>query len=191
MVRLIQYNMRNFLAFALCLLTVPLALAQGYKPHAGETALKMEIEGRGTVWIRLLTKQAPKTTEHIVRLAKNGFYDNQRFHRADRTPKPYLVQVGDPGSKNGNIDDLSIGSGGSGARIPYEDSGMPNVAGAVGLARIVEDKESGDSQFYILLGVSKFLDGRYTVFGNVVSGMDVVKRIERGDRIVSVSVVNG
>lgn len=183
--------MRNLFAFLICLLLVPFALAQGYRPKSGETALKLEIEGRGTVWIRLNTKAAPKTTEHIIRLVKNGFYDGQRFHRADKTPKPYLVQVGDPASKSGDLDAQEMGSGGSGARIGYEDTGMTNGVGAVGLARIMEDKESGDSQFYIVLSPSKFLDGRYTVFGTVVAGMDIVKRIEKGDRIVNATIVTG
>jgi cyclophilin family peptidyl-prolyl cis-trans isomerase len=59
----------------------------------------------------------------------------------------------------------------------------------VGLAAIPGDKNSGDCQFYILLSKARFLDGNYTVFGRVVAGMDVVKKVERGDRITSVSVL--
>lgn len=174
-----------FLLCALCLL--PLAAAQGYKPKAGETVLKLEVEGRGDVYIKLHTKEAPKTTTQILKLAKNGFYDGQRFHRVESSPKPYLVQIGDPASKNG---DLS-GNGGSGDKLKYEDSGFSNVVGAVGLARPKDDPAGGDSQFYILYDRASFLDGDYTVFGQVVAGMDVVKKVQKGDRVVRISVISG
>jgi cyclophilin family peptidyl-prolyl cis-trans isomerase len=73
--------------------------------------------------------------------------------------------------------------------VDYEDSGYPNDEGAVGLAAIPGDKDSGDSQFYILLSRARFLDGNYTVFGKVVAGMDTVRKVERGDRILSVSIL--
>jgi cyclophilin family peptidyl-prolyl cis-trans isomerase len=79
-----------------------------------------------------------------------------------------------------------MGSGGSGARVPYEDSGLPNDTGYVGLSTLPRDRDSGDSQFYILLGPSRFLDGQYTVFGRVTQGMDVVRSIQLGDRITSI-----
>ncbi len=87
-------------------------------------------------------------------------------------------------------EDPSIGSKGSGARIPYEDSGHSNEKYAVGLAALLsKDRDSGDSQFYIVLGDgNRFLDGNYTVFGAVISGKDVVDRLEKGDRITSVTI---
>lgn len=185
--RLNDWNsMRTLLILICALLILPLSLAQsGLK--AGETGVKIEIEGRGDVVLRLYTKEAPKTTAHILRLVRQGFYDGHRFHRVEKTPKPFLVQVGDPNSKTG---DLS-GNGGSGAKIAYEDSGFRHIAGAVGLGHAVGDRDSGDSQFYMLLDQSTFLDGNYTVFGQVVSGMDVLRRIERGDRITRVTIVSG
>ncbi len=153
-----------------------------------ELELKLSIEGRGEVVIRLLAQEAPKTVQHIVQLVKSGFYTDLRFHRVDKIPKPYLVQVGDPQSKSGNLDDPAMGTQGSGMTVPFEDSGRANVGGAVGLAHLVRDSDSGDSQFYILLGPSKFLDGHYTVFGEVVSGMAVVDHIQKGDRITSASI---
>ncbi|HTQ08905.1 MAG TPA: peptidylprolyl isomerase, partial [Fimbriimonadaceae bacterium] len=77
-----------------------------------------------------------------------------------------------------------------GARVPYEDSGHSNDKYAVGLARVVsKDRDSGDSQFYIVLGDgNNFLDGSYTVFGTVVDGKDVVDHLERGDQITSITV---
>jgi cyclophilin family peptidyl-prolyl cis-trans isomerase len=179
--------MRAILALLLILLTVPMGLAQAYRPKPGETVMKIEIEGRGDVYVRLFTKEAPRTTAHIQKLVRNGFYNGQRFHRVERSPRPYLAQIGDPASRSGDL--ANAGNGGSGARIPYEDSGFEHRAGMVGLARTVQDPNSGDSQFYITLAPAKFLDGKYTVFGRVVDGMDVVRKIERGDRVVSVSIL--
>src|SRR6476619_2226297 len=113
-----------------------------------DATMRVSVEGKGTFTITLYTDKAPKTTSQIMRLAKSGFYDGQRFHIAIRSPRPYRVQVGDPASKNGNMEGL----GGSGAKVPFEDTGLPNVAGAVGLSHIPDDKNSGDSQFYVLLG---------------------------------------
>lgn len=151
-------------------------------------SLRLEIEGKGTVVIRLYPDKAPKAVTHIAKLAKDGFYDGLRFHRADRTPRPYLVQVGDPQSRSGNLDAADMGTHGTGVKIAYEDSGLPNVAGAVGLARLGQDRDSGGSQFYVLLAPQRFLDGNYTVFGQITEGMDVVKAIVKGDRIVKATV---
>lgn len=178
--------MRLLTLLLLVLLTVPMALGQAYRPKAGETVIKVEVEGRGNIYIRLYTQQAPKATAQILKLVKSGFYDGQRFHRVERTPKPYLVQIGDPNSKSG---DLS-GNGGSGAKIPFEDTGFKHEAGTVGLAHAVDDRDAGDSQFYMLLDRASFLDNNYTVFGKVVDGMDVLQNIRRGDRVVSVTVVS-
>lgn len=169
--------MRRLLPLLLTLFLAVFAHAQS------DPSLKLEIEGRGTVIIRLYRDKAPKAVAQIVKLAKSGFYDGLRFHRADRTPRPYLVQVGDPKSKSGDLNAPGMGTNGTGARIAFEDSGLTNVAGAVGLARLGQDRDSGDSQFYILLGAQRFLDGNYTVFGQVTDGMDVVRKIEKGDRI--------
>ena len=149
-----------------------------------DASMRVSIEGKGSFTITLYTAKAPKTTAQIIKLAKGGFYDRQRFHIAIRSPRPYRVQVGDPSSKSG---DLS-GTGGSGSTVPYEENDLTNVAGMVGLSHDPNDKNSGDSQFYILLGSARFLDGSYTVFGKVTDGMDVVEKIEKGDRIEKVSV---
>lgn len=152
-----------------------MAMGQNYTPRAGETVLKIEVEGRGNVFIRLYTKEAPKTTSHILELVRNGFYNGNKFKRVEKSPKPYLVQVGEHDKSNG--------------KIPYEDSGFKNLEGAVGLAHPVEDRDAGDGQFYMLLARASFLDNNYTVFGQVVQGMDVLQKIEKGDRIVSITVM--
>jgi cyclophilin family peptidyl-prolyl cis-trans isomerase len=155
----------------------------------GETVLKMEVEGRGNIYILLRTKEAPQTTTHILALVKNGFYNGQRFHRVERVPKPFLVQIGDPTSKSGPID--AAGTTGSGAHIPFEETHFKDTVGAVGLVRNLDDKNSGDSQFYMLLDKAPFLDGNYTLFGQVVVGLDVLKKIQKADRVLAITVLQG
>lgn len=188
-------DMRQFMR---CITTLAAAvsavscLAQGYAPQPGETILRLDIESRGAIYIKLHTKEAPKTTAHIAKLAREGFYNGQRFFRVVREPRPYLVALGDPDSRDArNIESPTIGQKGSGGRIPYEETGFKNEAGAVGLSTLPKDRNSGDSQFYMLLAPSRFLDGNYTVFGRVVSGMDVLNRIERGDLVTRASILNG
>lgn len=184
--------MRIVLALLLVLSGLAVAAGpSGLTPAApqGESTLKVAVEGRGNFVIKLYGKEAPKACAQIAKLAKSGFYNGQRFFRVTRTPRPYIAQVGDPASRN-SVDAPGIGSGTTGTRIPYEDSGHTNEKYAVGLATLLSnDRDSGDCQFYIVLGDgNKFLDGSYTVFGKVVSGTDVVDRLEKGDRITSVTV---
>lgn len=181
--------MRIWLALILLALVAPLALGQSYSPKPGETVMRLAIEGRGNVFIVLHTKQAPKTTSRIIALVNQGFYNDQRIFRAEKSPRPFMIQMGDPNTKSKGVDDPSVGSGGSGVKIAYEDSGFTSDEGAVGLATIPGDKNSGDSQFFILLGRARFLDGNYTIFGQVVAGMEIVKKLERGDKIVSAAIL--
>lgn len=185
----IQVTMRSLLILVSIFCLGALVLAQTYSPRQGETVIKIVIEGRGNIFIKLHTKEAPRTTARILELVNSGFYNGQLVFRAEKTPRPYAIQMGDPYTKTKQIDDPLIGTGGSGKPIPYEDSGYPNEEGAVGLSAKPGDKNSGDSQFYILMSRARFLDGNYTVFGQVVAGLDVVKRVERKDRILSISVV--
>ncbi|HJP82787.1 MAG TPA: peptidylprolyl isomerase [Fimbriimonadaceae bacterium] len=179
----------KFAVWFLCLILCAAGFGQSYTPKAGETVMKIVIEGRGNIFIKLHTKEAPKATNQIRTLASQGFYDGQLVFRAEKSPRPFMIQMGDPQTKTRGTDDPVIGSGGSGKKVEYEDSGYPNDEGAVGLAAIPGDKNSGDSQFYILLSRARFLDGNYTVFGKVVAGMDTVRKVERGDRILSVSIL--
>jgi cyclophilin family peptidyl-prolyl cis-trans isomerase len=153
--------------------------------------MKLTIQGRGEVVIKLFTKDAPKATAHIIQLAKNGFYDGQRFYRVIKTPRPYLVQLGAPDSRTKSMDDPALPKQGTGTRVPYEDSGHSNDAiGVVGLSANQGDKNSGDAQFYMLLAPAKFLDGNYTVFGKVISGLEVLRSIEKGDTVTSATISN-
>ncbi|MFN7172387.1 MAG: peptidylprolyl isomerase [Fimbriimonadaceae bacterium] len=184
MKRLVLFFVASILALTLC---VGVTWGQGAR---GETLLRVEVENRGDVWIKLHTKEAPRTTSRIIELAEQGFYNGQRFFLVAKTPRPFLIRAGDPLSKDpSQLDSDKMGTGGTGQKIPFEDSGFSNRTGAVGLATLANDKNSGDSQFYILLGDHPFLDGSYTVFGQVVQGMDVVNKVEKGDRIIRITVV--
>jgi len=157
------------------------------KQQQADTTIRVSVEGRGTIVIKMFTKEAPKACGHILDLVRQGFYDGQRFFRVTRTPRPFIAQAGDPASRSG-VDGPAIGQGGSGAgvSIPYEDSGHSNDKYAVGL--VLKNRTGGDSQFYIVLGDgNNFLDGSYTVFGTVTEGKDVVDHLEKGDRITSIT----
>ncbi len=164
---------------------------QAYQPASGETVIVMQIEGKGEVVISLNTQAAPKTTAQIIRLAQSGFYNGQKFFRVVKTPRPFLAQFGDPQTKTKDVTDPSIGTGGSGTTVPFENTGLKNVEGAVGLSLKENDKNTGDSQFYINLANNGFLDGGYAVFGKVVKGLDLVKGLNVGDKVTSVTVKRG
>jgi cyclophilin family peptidyl-prolyl cis-trans isomerase len=110
-----------------------------------------------------------------VTLAKKGYYDGVTFHRVE--PK-FVVQGGDP---------KGDGTGGPGYTIKDEFNKQKHVRGAVAMARTQAPNSAG-SQFYVTLAPAHFLDGQYTVFGRVTSGMDVVDKIKVGDKMKSVKV---
>lgn len=131
---------------------------------------------KGAIVLELYGKDAPLTTANFVKLAKAKFYDGLYFHRV---VPGFVIQGGDPA---GN------GSGGPGYTIKREIAPkLKHVEGALAMARTPEPDSAG-SQFYITLAVTPQLDNEYAVFGKVVEGMDVVKKIEVGDKIVSVTV---
>ena len=119
--------------------------------------------------IELRPDLAPKHVARIKELTRKGFYNGLVFHRVI---DGFMAQTGDP---QGN------GTGGSGVKLPAEFSRQPFDRGTVGMAR-ADDPNSGDSQFFICLAPAEFLDGKYTVWGQVVSGMEFVDKIKKGDR---------
>jgi cyclophilin family peptidyl-prolyl cis-trans isomerase len=145
-----------------------------------ENTLLMETS-RGTVTIRLRPDLAPNHVKRIKELVREGFYDGTVFHRVI---DGFMAQTGDP---------TGTGMGGSGKKLKAEFSKAPHVRGAVSMAR-ANDPDSADSQFFICFGEARFLDGKYTVWGEVTSGMEAVDKIKRGepvqnpDKIVSVKV---
>jgi len=128
----------------------------------------------GTIDIQLYSKDAPKTVARILELVKKGFYDGLTFHRV---VPGFVVQGGDP---------KGDGTGGSGQNLPAEFNNHEHVEGTVSMARAA-DPNSADSQFYISLGRHPHLDHNYTVFGQVVKGMDAVQKIKQGDKMVKVT----
>ena len=134
----------------------------------------------GTIEVELFPASAPKTVANFVSLAESGFYNNLVWHRIVDSPQPFVIQTGDPNTRNG--DRSTWGTGGSGTTIPLEtNSSLRNDQGYIGMARGAA-ANSGSSQFYINLTNNPSLDGHYTLFGKVISGMDVV------DAIASVQV---
>ncbi len=168
------------------------ASQSSYQPKSGETVMIVSFGGARNVVIQLNTAKAPKTTQKIIGLVNRNFYTGIRVHKAVRKPRPFLITLGDPKTKTTtNMNDPQIGQGGSGQKINFENTGLKNVKGAVGLSTLPGDKNSGDSQFYILLADQGFLDGSYTVFGKVVEGMNVVESIQLGDQVTSVTIKRG
>ena len=132
---------------------------------------------RGTIQIELAVIDAPLTVETFVTLARKGFYDGLTFHRV---VPDFVIQGGDP---------RGDGEGGPGFTIRDELSQQPFLRGSVGIALDWED--TGGSQFFITHSPQPHLDGRYTVFGYVVTGMDVVDRLVPWDVIRSVRIWDG
>ena len=134
---------------------------------------------RGTIEFETYPEEAPKTVARIVELVNKGFYDGQRFHRAE---PGFLVQIGDPASRDVSRQEW-WGRAGAGKPIGAAEitKKRTNVEGAVGMAYTGNDPKRADSQFYVLLKTHPELNERYTVFGRVIAGMDVVSRIRRGD----------
>lgn len=129
---------------------------------------------RGVIRIALDAQAAPRTVENFARLARARYFDGLVYHRV--VPN-FVVQDGCP---------RGDGWGGPGYAIPCEYNDKPYAAGTVGMA--LSGKDTGGSQWFITLSPQPRLEGRYTVFGEVVSGMEVVERLQPGDRIVSVDV---
>jgi peptidylprolyl isomerase len=125
----------------------------------------------GRVTIKLRPDLAPKHVERIEKLAKEHFYDGISFHRVI---DGFMAQAGDP-----------TGTGMSGSRyldLKAEFSNTPFKRGVLGMARQPGDNDSANSQFFIVYADAPQLNGKYTVFGEVVSGMDVVDKIKKGSK---------
>ncbi len=128
----------------------------------------------GTIEVELYPAQAPKTVANFVSLAQLGFYKNLVWHRI---VKGFVIQTGDPNSRDAGGNNNTWGQGGSSQTVPLEiDSSLHNLSGFLGMARST-DPNSGSSQFYINLVDNPSLDGNYTVFGKVISGMNVALTI--------------
>ncbi len=157
-----------------------------------ENTILMELKG-GTVTIQLLPDVAPKHVERMKELARAGKYDNVAFHRVI---DGFMAQTGDVA--HGNMEnDFNIGRAGTGGSdlpdLPAEFSKIPHARGSLGAARSA-NPNSANSQFFINFKDNDFLNGQYTVYGQVIEGMEHVDAITRGeppmnpDRMISVKV---
>jgi peptidylprolyl isomerase len=142
--------------------------ASSLTTQAGELENMLYLELKdGRVVIELLPDVAPNHVARIKELTREGFYDGLKFHRVI---DGFMAQTGDP---KGN------GTGGSGQNINAEFSTEKHVRGVVSMAR-AQSPNSADSQFFIVLKDSFFLDGQYTVWGRVTEGMEFVDQIKKG-----------
>ena len=166
------------LAVALVVSAHASAFAQAkLSPGAGPSIVVVETE-KGTFEFETYPNEAPKTVDHILALIKRNFYNGLRFHRAEFS----LVQVGDPATRNMTMREW-WGRAGSGKPIGAAEPTKKrrNVRGAVAMAYPGTDAKAADSQFFILTKPHPDFDGKYTVFAQVIKGMEVVDKIQVAD----------
>ena len=177
---------KKILVCALCVLC-GFAFGQRSAAQAAGPVIVVETS-KGTFAFETYPEEAPKTVAHVVELVKQGFYDGQRIHRA---VPGFVIQWGDPRSRDlAQESDWGLG--------PAASSGKPigtseisrkhtHTAGAVGMSHPGLPSQA-DSQIYVTLANRPDLNFKYTVFGQVIEGEDVLSRLERGDVIRRVSV---
>ncbi|HIF96422.1 MAG TPA: peptidylprolyl isomerase [Myxococcales bacterium] len=129
------------------------------------------IENKGSILLELYPELAPKTVASFIELARSGFYDGTTFHR---TLPGFMIQGGDPNSRDRNPG--NDGEGGPGFTLPDEFSPAPHQRGTLSMANTGQPN-SGGSQFFIVHGDARHLDGRHTVFGRVAAGIEVADAI--------------
>ena len=141
---------------------------------------------KGTIEFETYPEEAPKTVARILELVKKNFYTGLRFHRAEPN---FVIQIGDPVSRD-MTREAWWGRQGSGTPIGVAEitKKRRHVAGAVSMAYPGIGRKLADSQFFITRRAAPELDGKYTVFGKVIKGMDVVAKIQRGDVLKRASV---
>ncbi|MDY6407551.1 MAG: peptidylprolyl isomerase [Pseudomonadota bacterium] len=157
------------------LLTLFITTGKGYAMDK-ENTLYLDLD-YGRVVIELNPTIAPKHVARIKELTRQGFYDGVKFHRVI---PGFMAQTGDP---------TGTGMGGSGQKLKAEFNNMPHVRGTVSMARAM-DPDSADSQFFICFDDARFLDGKYTAFGQVTQGMEFVDKIKAGTSANNGAVAN-
>lgn len=163
-----------------------------YKPNGKETAVFKT--SKGDITVKLLGTDAPIHVGNFIELVRKGFYDDTKFHRYIES---FVVQGGDPDTKDATTEFVAeegakpdgqgaFGTGGPGyfikGEFDLEKNPNKHVEGALGMARS-QNPDSAGSQFYFTLAPVPSLDGGYTVFGVVTSGMNVVNKLRAGDVI--------
>lgn len=127
---------------------------------------------KGNITLTLYTKDAPKTVANFVSKANAGFYKNLTFHRVE----DWVVQGGDP-----------AGNGTGGGKMQTEINSKPFITGSLGMARGSDINVTNDAQFFITKSDASWLNNQYTNFGIVTSGMDVINKLQVGDKILDIT----
>jgi peptidyl-prolyl cis-trans isomerase B (cyclophilin B) len=171
------------LVAGLGLLTLTNLSGQQKSPGAGPIVVLETV--KGTIEFETYPEEAPKTVANIVALVKRGFYNGLRFHRAE---KNLLIQVGDPVTRDmSKIEWWGRQSSGKPIGVAEFSKKLRHVRGAVAMAHTGSAKDA-ESQFYITLRAAPEWDGKYVVFGRVLTGMDVVAKIQKTDVLKKASL---
>jgi peptidyl-prolyl cis-trans isomerase B (cyclophilin B) len=197
----------------------PLGCEAATTPCLQGTAVVAMQTSKGPVEVTLDGAAAPLTAGNFVDLVRRGVYNGTVFHRVVREPVPFVVQGGDPSSADPKVAPSDYGSGGfvdpasgESRRIPLElklagtqeprygeeittptatrQLDLTHERGAISMARS-NDPNSASAQFYVALQALPELDGRYAVFGRVTKGMEVIDRIQQGDKLIRAQVMEG
>ena len=160
--------MIRILGLVAALMCVVPAFAQPLPPNLDKQNAIVIDTTKGRIVIKLRTDLAPKHAERIKQLARDGFYNNVPFHRV---MDGFMAQTGDGQNFNGT-------GGSKYPNLKAEFSNVPFKRGVVGMAR-ASSPDSANSQFFICFADASFLNGKYTVVGDVVSGMDVVDKLKK------------
>ena len=152
--------------------TPPPAAAEQEKPMSYYQNKVAEMKtGKGTIVLRFFPDVAPNHVRNFIDLAEKGFYNGTKFHRVI---EGFMIQGGDPNTRSG--DPSTWGMGGAETNVKAEFNSKPHKRGVLSMARS-QHPDSASSQFFIVVKDSNFLDNQYTVFGEVLSGMDVADAI--------------
>ena len=176
---------RLFVAVSLLFVLTGVVAAQQSKQWDAPPAMQIDPEKKytatidttkGAIKLELFAKEAPRTVNNFVFLAREKFYDGITFHRVIAD---FMIQSGDP---------TGTGRGGPGYTFPDEFEGNPHKHGTGTLSMANAGPNTNGSQFFITHRPTPHLDGRHTVFGQVIEGQDVVNKIERGDKIKTITI---
>ena len=165
--------MIRILAVVVALICAAPAIAQPLPANLDKQNAIVIDTTKGRIVFKLRTDLAPKHAERIKQLAREGYYNNVPFHRV---MDGFMAQTGDGQNFNGT-------GGSKYPNLKAEFSSVPFKRGIVGMAR-TSDPNSANSQFFIMYADGAFLNGKYTVVGEVLSGMEVVDKIKKGEPVV-------
>lgn len=162
------FNLKNISCFSISILLLLMSHFVTAEDLMPEAVIETKF---GNIELRFFPDVAPNHVENFLTLAKSGFYDGTIFHRVI---PGFMIQGGDPNTKGTNKS--LYGTGGPDHSVKAEFSQRPHKRGILSMARS-QDPDSAGSQFFIVVQDSNFLDGQYTVFGEVIKGMDVADKI--------------